>query len=106
MRLVGSERVSDVISEHAPLNVARLKAANFDIVREEKASGKSRDGRSELETVLSFIRPGDTLVVVKMDRLGKSTRDVLNLVHELDQKGAALRVLEHRLFRRIHNLRQ
>ena len=94
MRLVGSERVSDVISGHAPLNVARLKAANFDIVREEQASGKSRDGRSELETILSFIRPGDTLVVVKLDRLGRSTRDVLNLVHELDQKGAALRVLE------------
>jgi DNA invertase Pin-like site-specific DNA recombinase len=32
--------------------------------------------------------------VVKLDRLGRSTRDVLNLVHELDQKGAALRVLE------------
>jgi DNA invertase Pin-like site-specific DNA recombinase len=32
--------------------------------------------------------------VVKLDRLGRSTRDVLNLVHELDQKGAGLRVLE------------
>jgi DNA invertase Pin-like site-specific DNA recombinase len=34
------------------------------------------------------------LVVVKLDRLGRSTRDVLNLVHELETKGAALRVLE------------
>ena len=51
-------------------------------------------GRSELETILSFIRPGDTLVVVKLDRLGRSTRDVLNLVHELGAKSAALRVLE------------
>ena len=91
---MGSERVSDVISGHAPLKVARLKAADYDIVREEKTSGKSRDGHSELETILSFIRPGDTLVIVKLDRLGRSTRDVLNLVHELDQKGAALRVLE------------
>jgi DNA invertase Pin-like site-specific DNA recombinase len=47
-----------------------------------------------LETVLEFLRPGDTLVVVKLDRLGRSTRDVLNLVHELETKGAALRVLE------------
>jgi DNA invertase Pin-like site-specific DNA recombinase len=40
------------------------------------------------------LKAGDTLIVVKLDRLGRSTRDVLNLVHELDQKGAALRVLE------------
>jgi DNA invertase Pin-like site-specific DNA recombinase len=32
--------------------------------------------------------------VVKLDRLGKNTRDVLNLVHELEEKGASLRVLE------------
>jgi DNA invertase Pin-like site-specific DNA recombinase len=49
----------------------------------------------EVETlILDFIRPGDALVVVKLDRLGRSTRDVLNLVHELDQRGAALRILE------------
>ena len=34
------------------------------------------------------------MVVVKLDRLGRSTRDVLNLVHELEAKNAALRVLE------------
>jgi len=34
------------------------------------------------------------LVVVKLDRLGRGTRDVLNIVHELEQKGASLRVLE------------
>ena len=61
---------------------------------EEAASGRSRSGRNELGTILSFIRPGDTLVVVKLDRLGRSTRDVLNLVHELESKGGALRVLE------------
>jgi DNA invertase Pin-like site-specific DNA recombinase len=93
MSSIGYARVSTTGQDTAT-QVARLKAAGCDIIREEKASGKSRDGRSELETVLSFIRPGDTLVVVKLDRLGRSTRDVLNLVHELDQKGAALRVLE------------
>ena len=93
MSSIGYARVSTT-GQDTTTQVARLNAAGCDIVREEKASGKSRDGRSELETVLSFIRPGDTLVVVKLDRLGRSTRDVLNLVHELDQKGAALRVLE------------
>lgn len=44
---------------------------------------------------MDFIRPGDCLVVTKLNRLGRSTRDVLNLVHELTERGAAsLRVLE------------
>jgi DNA invertase Pin-like site-specific DNA recombinase len=93
MSSIGYARVSTTGQDTAT-QVARLKAAGCNIVREEKASGKSRDERTELETILSFIRPGDTLVVVKLDRLGRATRDVLNLVHELDQKGAALRVLE------------
>jgi DNA invertase Pin-like site-specific DNA recombinase len=41
-----------------------------------------------------FIGPGDVLACVKLERLGRSTSDVLNLVHELDQKGAFLRILE------------
>jgi DNA invertase Pin-like site-specific DNA recombinase len=57
-------------------------------------SGKSRTGRDELAAIIEFIRQGDELVVVKLDRLGRSTRDVLNLVHELETKGAGLRVLE------------
>ncbi len=70
---------------------ARLRAAGCEIIRKEKVSGKSRDGRDKLASILDFIRPRDELVVVKLDR---NTRDVLNLVHELDQKGAGLRVLE------------
>jgi hypothetical protein len=54
MRLVGSERVSDVISGHAPLKVARLKVADYDIVREEKTSGKSRDGHGAVRDVVDF----------------------------------------------------
>jgi DNA invertase Pin-like site-specific DNA recombinase len=76
------------------LQEARLRAAGCEVVRAEKVSGKSRDGRDELSSLLDFIREGDELVVVKLDRLGRSTRDVLNLVHELECKGAALTVLE------------
>jgi DNA invertase Pin-like site-specific DNA recombinase len=43
---------------------------------------------------MQFLHAGDELVVLRLDRLGRSTRDVLNLVHELDEKGASLRVLE------------
>ena len=48
----------------------------------------------EASSILDFIRPVGGLIVVKLDRLGRSTRDVLNLVHELEEKGASLRVLE------------
>jgi DNA invertase Pin-like site-specific DNA recombinase len=93
LSLIGYARVS-TINQSTDTQVERLKAAGCEIIRQEKASGKSREGRTELETILDFVRPGDTLVVVKLDRLGRSTRDVLNLVHELDQKGASLRILE------------
>ena len=53
-----------------------------------------RNGRDELAWILDFIRPGDVLIVVKLDRFGRNTRDVLNLVHELEEKGASLKVLE------------
>ncbi len=43
---------------------------------------------------MEFVRAGDEVCVVRLDRLGRSTRDVLNLVHELEAKGAALTVLE------------
>lgn len=43
---------------------------------------------------MQFMQAGNELGVLRLDRLGRSTRDVLNLVHELDAKGVALRILE------------
>jgi DNA invertase Pin-like site-specific DNA recombinase len=91
--LIGYARVSTT-DQKAETQIERLKAAGCNVIRAEKVSGKSREGRDELARILDFIRPGDALCVVKLDRLGRSTRDVLNLVHELEQKGASLRVLE------------
>ncbi|PTW63440.1 DNA invertase Pin-like site-specific DNA recombinase [Breoghania corrubedonensis] len=93
MSRIGYARVSTA-DQHTDTQVERLKAAGCSPVRQEKASGKSREGRDELAAILDFIREGDELVVVKLDRLGRSTRDVLNLVHELEERGASLRVLE------------
>jgi DNA invertase Pin-like site-specific DNA recombinase len=93
MTQIGYARVSTA-DQNANTQIERLKAAGCEIVRQEKVSGRSREGRTELETIFDFIRPGDTVVVIKLDRLGRSTRDVLNLIHELEQKGASLRILE------------
>ena len=90
---IGYARVSTSDQDTATQQ-ERLREAGCAIVRTEKASARSRDGRSELEAIIEFIRAGDSLVVVKLDRLGRSTRDVLNIVHELGERGASLRVLE------------
>jgi DNA invertase Pin-like site-specific DNA recombinase len=93
MARYGYARVSSEDQDHSA-QVEKLKAAACEVVRAEKASGASRDGRDEFAAMLEFMRAGDELVVVKLDRLGRSTRDVLNLVHELETKGAGLTVLE------------
>jgi len=93
MTTIGYARVSTT-DQSTDIQLEKLKAAGCEVIRQEKVSGRSRDGRTELQTVLDFIRPGDVLCICKLDRLGRSTRDVLNLVHELEQKGASLRVLE------------
>jgi len=96
MPRIGYARVS-TSSQDLDIQKTKLKEAGCEIVRAETGSGASREGRTELATVLEFLRAGDELVVHRLDRLGRSTRDVLNLVHELDAKGASLRVLEPEL---------
>jgi DNA invertase Pin-like site-specific DNA recombinase len=93
MPRIGYARISSS-SQDLDIQKTMLKAAGCEIVRSETVSGASRDDRSELVTVMEFLRDGDELVVHRLDRLGRSTRDVLNLIHELDAKGASLRVLE------------
>jgi DNA invertase Pin-like site-specific DNA recombinase len=93
MTIIGYARVSSA-GQSTAVQEEALHRAGCEVIRSEKASGQSRDDRDELATILSFIRPGDVLCVTKLDRLGRSTRDVLNLVHELKTRGAALRVLE------------
>jgi Site-specific recombinases, DNA invertase Pin homologs len=93
MARIGYARVS-TIDQDLDGQLARLKAEGCNIVRSEKVSGASRDGRTELATVLQFLRAGDELVVTRLDRLGRDTRDVLNLIHECEQREASLTVLD------------
>lgn len=71
-----------------------MKAAGCDPVRSEKRSGTSTQGRTELQTVLAFLRRGDVLTVTRIDRLARSIADLSNIVRELDSKGVALRATE------------
>ena len=71
-----------------------LKAAGCDVIRAEKAPGARRDGRTELQVLLDFLRQGDTLVVTRIDRLARSLKDLQDIVHELKAKGAKLKATE------------
>ena len=93
MAKYGYARVSTA-SQSTEVQTKALKDAGCTVIRTEKESGKSRDGRDELATILDFMSEGDALVVHKLDRLGRNTRDVLNLVHEITEKGCTLHVLE------------
>ena len=71
-----------------------LMTAGCDIVREEKVSGTSLNGRSERSTLLEFLREGDELVVTRIDRLARSMRDLQNIVYDLIKKGVHLSATE------------
>src|SRR5215208_6265231 len=89
MARCGYARVSS-IDQDCALQEARLRAEGCKVIRTEKASGKSRDGRDELARIMDFLHARDELVVVKLDRLGRSSRDVLNLVRDLEARGAVV----------------
>ena len=50
--------------------------------------------RLQLEAALDFCREGDTLLVTKLDRLARSTTDLLRIVQRLDDKGVGLRIVD------------
>lgn len=64
----------------------------------EKVSGTKRKGRAALEDMLARgIRKGDTAVVTRLDRLARSTRNLHNIAHTLEEKGVGLKVLEQNI---------
>jgi DNA invertase Pin-like site-specific DNA recombinase len=71
-----------------------LKAAGCELIRAEKMSGTRREGRTELELLLQFVREGDELVVTRIDRLARSIGDLQDIVRALRAKGVALRATE------------
>jgi DNA invertase Pin-like site-specific DNA recombinase len=92
-RLIGYARVSSA-DQDLTVQRAALKEAGCNLVMEEKRSGTKRVGREQLDLALQVLGEGDVLVVTRFDRLGRSLRDLSNIAHELQEKGAALRVLE------------
>jgi DNA invertase Pin-like site-specific DNA recombinase len=71
-----------------------LRGAGCQIVRSEKKSGTTRQGREQLETILEFLHQGDTLMVTRIDRLARSVKDLEEIVGAIRAKGAELRATD------------
>src|SRR5215475_16726 len=82
MAKIGYARVSSNTQDYQG-QIDALKAAGCDRIFSEKASGKSTNGRREFEKLMKALLPGDTVVVTKLDRLARSSRDLHNIIHEL-----------------------
>ena len=64
-----------------------MKDLGVERVYMDKASGKSRTGRPQLEAMMDFVREGDVVIVESISRFARSTRDLLTLVEQLTEKG-------------------
>jgi DNA invertase Pin-like site-specific DNA recombinase len=94
-QLIGYARVS-TNAQDAQLQRDALNEAGCARLFEDKASGKSID-RAGLTAALDYARSGDTLCVWKLDRLGRSVKDVLTIADDLHGCGVGLRILTGKL---------
>ena len=92
---IGYARVSTE-DQNLDLQNDALKQAGCDKIIEEKASGAKTD-RAGLDEALSFLRKGDTLVVWKLDRLGRSLQHLIQVVNQLREKGIYFRSIQESL---------
>jgi DNA invertase Pin-like site-specific DNA recombinase len=80
--LSGYARVST--TDQAPsIQEVALKEAGCEVIRAEKRSGTTTEGREELRTVLEFLRKGDVLMVTRIDHLARSIGDLQDIVRQV-----------------------
>jgi DNA invertase Pin-like site-specific DNA recombinase len=92
MTIYGYARVSST-GQSLDAQLAELKAANCERIFQEKVSGKHRD-RPQLERALEALGEGDVLIITRLDRLARSSRDLLNIVKQITDAGATFRSLK------------
>lgn len=90
--LLGYARVSTT-DQDASLQADALRAAGCYRVFVDTISG-ALEHRPEFDKVIDQLRPGDTLVVWRLDRLGRSIRHLIDQLHALDERGVGFRSLQ------------
>jgi DNA invertase Pin-like site-specific DNA recombinase len=93
MAVYGYARVS-TREQNLDAQLAELTAAGCTRIFREKLSGKARGDRPELTRALAALRAGDVLIVTRLDRLARSSRDLLNIVHQVHEVDASFKSLK------------
>ena len=91
MTIYGYARVSTQ-DQQLTGQLAALKAAGAATIYREKVSGVRAD-RPQLAKLMAGLKPDDVVVVTKLDRLGRSTRELLDLIDQISKAGASFRSL-------------
>lgn len=95
-QVIGYARVSSV-GQSLDVQLDKLTEAGCERMYQEKVSGTSTDGREQLAELLRYVREGDEVVITKLDRLGRSLADLLDITKQLEAKSVTLRVLDQNL---------
>jgi DNA invertase Pin-like site-specific DNA recombinase len=90
--LIGYARVS-TLEQDVALQIDELKNAGCDRIFRDKVSGTKTE-RPGLQEALDFLRKGDSLVVWRLDRLGRSLRHLIDTVSALEERGIGFRSLQ------------
>jgi DNA invertase Pin-like site-specific DNA recombinase len=89
MTILGYARVSTK-DQNLTNQIAALTGAGVERIYREKISGARAD-RPELAKLMAALKPDDVVVVTKLDRLGRSTRELLDLIHRIGEVKAGFR---------------
>ena len=91
MALLGYARVS-TDGQTLDAQITELKVAGVSVIFQEKISGAAAD-RAQLKRAINALAPGDVLMVTRLDRLARSTRDLLNTLAAVSDAGAGFKSL-------------
>lgn len=90
---IGYARVSSS-GQSLDIQLEHLRAAGCERIYQEKKSGRTADDRPELQRALGDLRPGDVLVVTRLDRLARSVPDLYAILRHAEHAGAGFTCLQ------------
>jgi DNA invertase Pin-like site-specific DNA recombinase len=89
---IGYARVSTT-GQSFEIQEQKLRAAGCERIYSEKQSGKTTEDRKKIQAMIGNVRPGDTVIVTKLDRLARSVSDAVKIIEALEKEGVGFKVL-------------